>query len=150
MTEKLYSIAELAEILKLHPKTLLRFIHENKITAKKIGRSWMVTEEALKTYVHGELAQNKPATGKPVYEDLYQRIHVSAVIEISEHSSEETTRISNTLMAMLNSAGNEEGIRFDCVYYPEIEKAKYLVHGKPEGIRRILQAFEILCAQEGN
>ncbi|MCX7028219.1 MAG: helix-turn-helix domain-containing protein, partial [Spirochaetes bacterium] len=56
MEQRLYSIAELAEILKLHPKTILRFIHEGKIKARKIGRSWMVGFEELKEYAHAEFA----------------------------------------------------------------------------------------------
>jgi len=31
MNATFYSIGDLAEILKLHPKTILRFIHEGKI-----------------------------------------------------------------------------------------------------------------------
>ena len=48
MEIKMYSISDLAKILNLHPKTILRFIHEKRIAARKIGRSWMVSEKELK------------------------------------------------------------------------------------------------------
>jgi len=51
MENTYYSVEELSEILKLHPKTVRRFIREGKITGRKIGRSWMVHEEELKRYM---------------------------------------------------------------------------------------------------
>ena len=54
MEQKLYSIEDLVPILKLHSKTILRFIHEGKIRARKIGRTWMVQQDALDFYLQGD------------------------------------------------------------------------------------------------
>ena len=149
MEPKLYSISDLAKILNLHPKTILRFIHDGKIKARKIGRSWRVSEENLKLYCHGELSGGSPAMA-PAYETLEERIRVSAVVEISEQNSEEATRLSNSLLAMLNSDRDSSGkSRFDFFYYPEIEKAKYVFYGSPAFIERIMNAFNVLCRQKG-
>lgn len=177
MNTKLYSIPELALILDLHPKTVLRFINEGKLKGAKIGRTWRVTEADLQRYCHGELsggpageligrgeasafafgsdpASNPAAapgarnTTKPS-KDLADRIRVSAVVEITEQNSEEATRISNSLMAML--AGEREaksGTRFDFFYYPESAKAKYVFYGEPQVIAGILETFGLLCAQK--
>ena len=51
MKLKLYSISDLAPLLNLHPKTILRFIHEGKIQARKIGRSWRVSEERISSCI---------------------------------------------------------------------------------------------------
>lgn len=151
MDTKLYSISELTDILKLHPKTILRFIHENKIKAKKIGRSWMVSENDLKIFCHGELSNNESFNETPSYETLKDRISVSAVVEIKEQNSEEASRISNSLMAMLNSEKDSNGkSRFDFFYYPEIEKAKCVFYGSPGFIGRILNTFELLCSEKGD
>lgn len=146
MNVKLYSIADLAKILNLHEKTILRFIHEGKITARKIGRAWMVSEEDLKEYCHLELAvEQKPAL-KPDYGTIRERISVSAVIEITEQNSEEASRISNSLMAMLNSEnGRGNGSRFDFFYFPEAERGKYVFYGSPDFIENILHVFNRLC-----
>ena len=150
MKPKLYSINELSGILKLHPKTILRFIHEGKIQARKIGRSWMVSEEELKNYCHAELAEESPKAAPTESSPLEERISVSAVIEIREQNSEEASRISNSLIAMLNSEkGSGGNNRFDFFYYPEIEKAKYLFYGNPEFIVRILKMFEIISSSKG-
>ncbi len=151
MELKLYTISDLKTILNLHPKTILRFIHEGKIKARKIGRSWMVSDDDLKSYCHAELSGSKSPVLSPSYETLKDRINVSAVIEINEQNSEEASRISNSLIAMLNSEKGSQGkSRFDFFYYPEIEKAKYVFYGSPAFIGRILQVFDELCRMRGD
>jgi len=148
MEEKLYTVTELKGILKLHEKTIIRFIHENKIKGKKIGRSWMVSESDLKTYVHGELS-SKNQVEKTDYQSIYKRISVSAVVEIKEQNSEEATRISNSLMAMLNSGSEEtRSTRFDFFYYPESQTAKYIIYGNPKTISQIINIFDVLSSQK--
>ncbi len=151
MQLKLYSISDLTKILNLHPKTILRFIHEGKIKARKIGRSWKVSEEDLKLYCHGELSEEQTPKQVPNFETIADRINVSAVVEITEQNSEEASRISNSLMAMLNSEKGVNGkSRFDFFYYPEIQKAKYVFYGSPDVVSRILSTFDVLCRQKGN
>ncbi len=151
MDLKFYTISELTAILKLHPKTILRFINEGKIGARKIGRSWMVSEEDLKTYCHGELSGKPLPAQRPNYDTIGERIRVSAVVEIGEQNSEEASRISNSLMAMLNGEKGKSGdSRFDFFYYPEIQKAKYVFYGTSGFIVRILNTFDVLCRARGN
>jgi len=148
MNTKLYSIDDLTKILNLHPKTILRFIHEGKIAARKIGRSWRVAEDDLKTFCHGELAGSKMLELPERSDPLKDRVKVSAVIEISGQNSEEASRISNSIIAMRNSDRDSGGnTRYDFFYYPEIENAKYLFYGSPSYIRRIIGAFEQLCGE---
>jgi len=149
MSAEFYSIEDLSKILKLHPKTLLRFIHEGKIKAQKIGRSWRINQEALKEYTHAELAQAKQSEALPDYGSISTRMRVSAIIEIDEQNSEEATRLSNTLMAALNCKDPAWGnSRVDCFYYPEIQKAKYALYGSPAFIGEIMIMFQRLASPE--
>lgn len=150
MKEKLYTIEELRGILKLHPKTIIRFIHEGKIKGHKIGRAWMVSEADLKIYVHGELAEkNNEESAKTDYSTIGERITVSTVIEITEQNSEEASRISNSIMAMLNGyPGDTIQSRFDFIYDPELKKSKYIVYGAPSVIIEIIKVFDVLAKQK--
>lgn len=151
MGTKLYSINDLSKILDLHPKTILRFIHEEKIMARKIGRTWRISEDNLKAFCHCELSGKQNPELSPKYDTLKDRIRISAVIEIIEQNSEEASRISNSIIAMLNSERDSDGkSRFDFLYYPEIEKAKYIFYGSPQFIERIISAFELLCSGKEN
>lgn len=143
MEQKLYSIEDLAPVLKLHPKTILRFIHEGKIRARKVGRTWMVQQDALNHYLQGEGAE--PSGEAPTQENVARRITVSAVIEVEEQNSDEATRLSNSLLALLNSKDESFGkSRFDFFYYPEIRRAKYVLYGSPKFISLILDTFHAL------
>lgn len=149
MNTTFYSVTDLCEILKLHPKTVLRFINEGKIKAQKIGRSWRVSQDALRDYAHAELATPaRPA--EPVdFESIGDRLRVSAIIEIDEQNSEEASRLSNTLMAALNCKDPSWGTsRFDFFYYPEIRKAKYALYGSPAFIGEIMTMFGRLAHTE--
>ncbi|MFA5151777.1 MAG: helix-turn-helix domain-containing protein, partial [Clostridia bacterium] len=144
-----YTINELSRILDLHPKTILRFIKEGKIQANKIGRTWRVTEDELKSFCHGELASNDILVLKPDYDTLNNRISISAVIEIKEQNSEEASRISNMFMAVLNSESDVKSrSRFDFFYYPEIEKAKYVFYGSADFVTKIIEMFNQLTNSE--
>ncbi|MDX9809733.1 MAG: helix-turn-helix domain-containing protein [Sphaerochaetaceae bacterium] len=151
MEQKWYATQELAQILKLHPKTILRFIHENKIKAQKIGRSWRVSQQALKEYAHGELAVPVKTDNPVDFGSLNDRMRVSAVIEINEQNSVEASRLSNTLLAALNCKDPDWGnARFDFLYYPEIQKAKYVLYGSPEFIREVMMMLESFSKIERN
>lgn len=149
MATEFYSIEELTKILKLHPKTILRFIHEGKIKAKKIGRAWRVNHDALKEYAHNELAVPAQPVELVDYGSIHTRMKVSAIIEINEQNSEEASRLSNTLMAALNCKDPTWGdSRVDCFYYPEIQKAKYALYGTPTFISEIMTMFNRLAKVE--
>src|SRR5436190_12931062 len=47
MSDDLITVDEAAKRLKLHPKTVLRFIHEGRLTATKIGKAYRIHRSAL-------------------------------------------------------------------------------------------------------
>jgi excisionase family DNA binding protein len=149
MQDKLYSIQELTELLQLHEKTILRFIHEGKIKARKIGRAWKVSEYDLRTYVHGELATQRPIDRSVSYETIGERISCSCACEVADQSPEEAIRLSNSFIAMLNSKDDSWGkTRFEFSYDPDRRRAKYSFAGTPTFIAAIIKCFEILSNQE--
>lgn len=55
--EMLYEVLTLGEVatrLRLSKPTVLKLIHEKKLDAKKMGRGWKVTEDALRAFMHKE------------------------------------------------------------------------------------------------
>lgn len=47
----LYTLEEVAEILKLTRRTLYTYIKEGKLQAVKIGKYWRVSEAGLKEFI---------------------------------------------------------------------------------------------------
>lgn len=51
---KVYTTKEVAEILGIHKRTVLKLINENELPAKKVARKWRITENQLKEYLEGK------------------------------------------------------------------------------------------------
>lgn len=53
-TIRLYSLHDLESILGVSYRTLIRYIHANKLQAKKVCGKWLVREESLLKFIEGE------------------------------------------------------------------------------------------------
>jgi len=51
---EIYSLEDVARLLKVSPKTVKRQIKAGKITAFRVGRSLRFTHEALQEYMHNQ------------------------------------------------------------------------------------------------
>jgi excisionase family DNA binding protein len=143
----MYSVPEVAKLLDLHPKTVRRFMREGKLTATKIGREWRVSEMDLRAFTHADRGA-QPLERAPA-PPLASRVQVSAVIEVNEGPADEVSRISNSLVAVLNSKDPSFGAsRYDLLYYPEIRKARFVLSGTPYFIRTIVELVEVLLRQD--
>jgi excisionase family DNA binding protein len=141
----MYTVSRAAEILDLHPKTVRRFIRDGRIPAHKIGREWRIRLEDLREYAHGELTErpSEAFSDRP----LGDRIRVSAVIELEEGHSDEVSRISNTLLAVLNGKDPSWGSsRYDLIFHPETRKARFVLYGTPRFIQTLLECLEAVTA----
>lgn len=48
---RLYTVAEVAEVLRAHPKTVRRWIDEGKLVARRPGRKFLIPEQELKHFI---------------------------------------------------------------------------------------------------
>ncbi len=51
--QPVYTVEEVAEILRVHPRTIYRALVAGTLPGFKIGDSWRVTEEQLASYMRG-------------------------------------------------------------------------------------------------
>lgn len=108
MSEKYYTVDEIAEMIKIHPKTVQRYIREGKLRASKVGKGWRISGHDLSIFAEG--IGIAPETGDPANSAKTQSAtKISAVIDIPEINTHESIRIANTLTAALNSKPSEYG-----------------------------------------
>lgn len=144
----MYTLKEVAELLKVHPKTVLRHIGEGRLKAHKVGRAWRITQDNLRAYSHGELAEQKSLD--PPSRPLSERIGVSAVVEIPEGSQDDVQRLSNTIIALLNCKDPKWGkARYELILQPETDVARLALYGTPSFLSAVLAALEVL-GDDGN
>jgi excisionase family DNA binding protein len=57
MEDELLTVEQVAEILKVTPYTVRRFLREKKIIGVKVGRPWRIRRSALRQFIEeGEQA----------------------------------------------------------------------------------------------
>ena len=59
-TERLYTMAEAAEYLRVEPRTIGHFINDarpNKLRASWVGRSWLITASALREFIEKQTSK---------------------------------------------------------------------------------------------
>ncbi|WP_455381507.1 helix-turn-helix domain-containing protein [Salinispira pacifica] len=66
-------------------------------------------------------------------------VTVTAVVNVDSIDREEALRLSNTILAVLMSDDPERGqTRFDHIYYPEEERARFIFWGQPAFVGKML------------
>ncbi|WP_238881795.1 helix-turn-helix domain-containing protein [Clostridium sp. YIM B02551] len=141
MEDKFYSIDQIAEILDMHHKTIRKFITEGKLRANKVGKQWRITGHDLSLFMESnnlniskenedkEQAIEFSTKGENIRKSS-GKINVSTVVDINEVNSEQYMRISNTLIALLNSKDPSMGnSTINVKYYEKENKLKVLLWG---------------------
>ncbi len=108
MAEKYYAVEQISEMLKIHPKTIQRYIREGKLRANKIGKSWRVSGHDLSVFVENEeSADGSDDRNKKL--PMEERFKASAVVDILVADTDEAIRIIDLLTGALNSKPPEYG-----------------------------------------
>lgn len=150
VTEKFYTVDEIAALIKIHPKTLQRYIREGKLKANKVGKSWRVSGHDLSTFTEGSGASFTP----PIITDgetEKKEIKVSAVIDIPVADTQESIRIANTLTAVSNAKPYEYGVSsLQTLYLMPDNMMRVMVWGSLGFIQIILDSVAALLNDDGS
>ena len=66
MNERYITVAEAAEILSIHPRTVTRFLTSGKLRGAKVGRSWRLDEKDVRDFFE----TLKEETAKAIEQEL--------------------------------------------------------------------------------
>lgn len=128
MASPLYTVEAAAERLKLHPKTVLRFIREGRLPAAKVGRGYRIQGSHLEAFAGVELTES----------DMDPR--VTAVLDIPDVDAALLQRLT---AAMLGAGGGRrrrtESLTIDVAHDPILRKVKVIAIGGPRDVSAILE-----------
>ena len=129
MTEKYFTVEQIAALINMHPKTIQRYIREGKLRANKVGKSWRVTGHDLSVFTEGDYrVSQRVANAKEKPE--CDKVKVSSVIDIDVDDMEEAMHIVNMLTAVLNTKPPEYGKTSMTAQYLEPElKVRIMLWG---------------------
>ena len=144
MEEKFYTIDQIAEILGMHHKTIRKFITEGKLRANKVGKQWRISGHDLSLFMEDNNVNIKSnnklenekiefSTGDIDSNNKTNKINISTVIDINEVDIDEHKRISNMLLALMNSKDSKiSNSTINIKYYKNDKNLKVMLWGDIE------------------
>lgn len=108
MSNKYYTVDEIAEMIKIHPKTVQRYIREGRLKATKVGKSWRVSGHDLSVFTE-DGSDNVSIPFDAGVSNTRKEVKASMVIDIPVANTDASIRIANTLTAVLNAKPVEYG-----------------------------------------
>lgn len=149
MEEKFYTIDQIAEILGMHHKTIRKFITEGKLRANKVGKQWRISGHDLSLFMEDNnvnIRNNKSECENIEFSntnldsnDKTSKINISTVIDINEIDMDEHRRISNTLLALMNSKDSKmSNSTINIKYYENSKNLKIMLWGDIEFTKEML------------
>lgn len=156
MEEKFYTIDQIAEMLELHHKTIRKFINEGKLRANKIGKQWRITGHDLSLFMENNNVNIKNvnksddenikfSTSSIEHKNITSKIGISTVVDLNAIDLNEYRKLSNTLLAVMNSKDNKmSNSTINIKYYPKVQNLKIMLWGDIEFIKEMLDFISIL------
>ena len=116
--ERYYTVDKIAKMLLMHPKTIQRYIREDKLHAKKVGKSWRVYEQDLKVFMECSDITNNILSKAP------NKTMASSVVDINVEDSNEAFDIEKYLMASMNN--RSDGVSSSAIHTQYLERENKL------------------------
>lgn len=135
MTEELFTVERAAERLRLHPKTVLRFIRDGRLRATRVGKSYRILRSDLDALIGGSTPRSED---RP-------RPRATSIVDVPGVTVADASRIATGLQAMLISqTGRPEPIHLDTAYDPVRRHLKVVIIAAPEDAAVLLDFLQRL------
>lgn len=139
MATHLYSLDRVAELLNLHVKTVRSYVRSGRLKAKRIGKQYRITGEALEEFTGAAPLEPRPSVPRRRY------VIASSIIDADVVSPPTAERITTMVMAGLNARSDEEQApRVDVIYFPEQARLRVTITATPQvaaGLIRVVAAI---------
>ncbi|WP_423371397.1 helix-turn-helix domain-containing protein [Burkholderia sp. LMG 32019] len=135
----LHTVEESAARLRLHPKTVLRFIREGKLRATRVGRAYRILDTDLAAF-----ARTEPAAPVP------RVVRVTSIVDIPDASQSLHQYLSRSLHAMASGRTSYvDSVRIDVAFDPAASQVKIIVAATPADTAALMSSLEALLQQSG-
>ncbi len=155
MENKFYTIDQVAEILGIHHKTVRKFIKEGKLNANKLGKQWRISPLDLErfTKVEDSIDESEAISYDEEIElsnnelnfEVKNEIKVSSVIDLEGIDSDEYSRISNMLLAVMNCKNDSlQKNTINIKYSKNVNRLRVMLWANINTTKEVLDVIEML------
>ncbi|WP_241302898.1 helix-turn-helix domain-containing protein [Burkholderia stabilis] len=133
-----HTVEDTAGRLRIHPKTVLRFIREGKLRATRVGRAYRILDADLAAFT-----QTAPAAPLP------RTVRVTSIVDIPDASQSLHQYLSRSLQALVSSrASYVDPVRIDVTFDPATSQVKIIVAATPADTAALMSSLDALLQQD--
>lgn len=130
MSEEFYSVEFAAERLKLHAKTVLRFIHEGRLRATKVGKQYRILRSDLEA-----LAGAPPRAESPA--------RATCIVDVPDIDAERARRLAAFLPAAVNpQRPRRQPLSLDVAHDVAGRQVKVVIVGAPSDAADVMALLQ--------
>ncbi|MBF6331749.1 helix-turn-helix domain-containing protein [Nocardia transvalensis] len=138
MTDRLYSVEEVAERLGLHVRTVRGYVRDGRLPAVRIGKQYRIAHADLEAF-----------TGRPVPAPMRETVarqrhsEASSIVEIDAVDPHTASRLSTLVMsAAANRDPDDQPLRVQTIYDEQRARMKVIVVGGLADTARLFDYME--------
>lgn len=135
MSEEIYTVEQFAERLKLHPKTVLRFIREGRLRAVKVGKSYRILRSELEAMTGIVQARGPAASAR-----------VTAIVDLPDVGAELAERLARQVPAVrIAQQAHPDPMSLDVAYDTSRRHLKIIVVGSLDDTSVMLKMIQVIA-----
>lgn len=132
MSEEIYTVEQFAERLKLHPKTVLRFIREGRVRAVKVGRSYRILRSDLEAMT-GVFPTGTSRAG----------LRVTSIVDLDDVDPGMAARLTTYVTSVRMGGGTQgEPMNITVAHDPARRSVKIVLVGAPADTADMLRMIQ--------
>ena len=143
MTQELYSVEQIANLLGLHVRTVRSYVRDGRLKAVKIGKQYRVSRADVEALTGRPAAALEP---EPV--SRTRQVEVSSIVEVDAISPASASRLSTVLLASGDRRDSGFPARVETVYQAERGRLKIILLGSMDAIVSTFKLIQFVLDSE--
>ena len=136
MDGRFYTVEQAAERLKLHPKTVRRFIHEERLKASRVGKSYRIREADLDAFA------GVPAAARPTL-----AARTMSVVDIEGVEPDLARRLGMLSLARTAQHAHDEPMSLTTHFSPDRAHMKVIMVGSIGDVAAMMKMIEFILGE---
>jgi excisionase family DNA binding protein len=133
MSSQFHTVEEAAQRLRLHPKTVLRYVGDGRLRATRVGKSYRILRSDLDAFA------GAPAPAQP------SAARATCIVDAADIDAERAQRLAVHLTAArANAQTQPEPMSLDVAYDPARRSVKVVLVGSPADTAAMLKLVQVL------
>ncbi len=131
--DELCTVEDAAQKLRLHPRTILRFIHEGRLPATRVGKSFRILRSDFEAF-----------SGLPPRSQEPEPPKVTCIVDVPNVGEPLARRWAHALPGALNAKASDDGrpVRPEIIHDSERSELRIVVVTSPDVISRLMRLVQ--------